>query len=73
MQGFYVVIDFHLEQEGLQNDRLRFAAEWRRLWADIVALPTYASMLSGRVFPELANEWDKYGCRHEAATQSECS
>lgn len=66
-QGFYVTIDFHFEQSGLQNNPTLFASEWRRLWSDLVSLPTYNSSLEGRVFPELANEWDKFGCRWDTA------
>jgi hypothetical protein len=62
-----VTIDFHFEQSGLQNNPALFASEWRRLWSDLVSLPTYASKLQGAVFPELANEWDKFGCRWESA------
>lgn len=69
-QGFYVTVDFHFEQPGLQNNAGRFAAEWRRFWSDLVSLPTYRDRLSGRVFPELANEWDKYGCRWDSGTSS---
>ena len=64
-QGFYVTIDFHFEQEDLQNNATRFAGEWTRLWKDLTALPYYSKYLSGRVFPELANEWDKFGCKWE--------
>jgi hypothetical protein len=67
LQGFYVVIDFHFEQSGLQNNPTLFASEWSRLWTDLVSLPTYGSTLSGRVFPELANEWDKFGCKWDTA------
>lgn len=66
-QGFYVTIDFHFEQSGLQNNPTLFASAWRRLWTDMVSLPTHSSKLEGRVFPELANEWDKFGCRWDTA------
>lgn len=62
-----MTIDFHFEQSGLQNNPTQFASEWRRLWSDLVSLPTYASKLQGAVFPELANEWDKFGCRWDSA------
>jgi hypothetical protein len=67
LQGFYVTIDFHFEQSGLQNSPAQFASEWRRLWTDFVSLPTYVSKLQGAVFVELANEWDKFGCRWDTA------
>jgi hypothetical protein len=66
-QGFYVNIDFHFEQSGLQNNPTLFASEWRRLWTDLVSLPTYATKLQGALFVELANEWDKFGCRWDTA------
>lgn len=65
-------MDFHFEQPALQNNLQLFVAEWRRFWTDLVSLPTYRDSLSGRVFPELANEWDKFGCRWETATSSKC-
>lgn len=61
-----MTIDFHFEQANLQSNPTLFASEWRRLWTDMVSLPTFSSRLSGRVFPELANEWDKFGCRWNA-------
>lgn len=64
-------MDFHFEQAGLQNNAARFAAEWRRLWTDLVSLPTYRDYLDGRVIPELANEWDKFGCRWDSTTGGE--
>jgi hypothetical protein len=67
-QGFYVVPEFHFDQAGLQNNATLFANEWRRFWRDFVRLPTYSASLSGRVFPELANEWDKFGCRWNTTT-----
>jgi hypothetical protein len=63
-------MDFHFEQPLLQNNLALFVAEWRRFWTDLVSLPTYRDRLSARVFPELANEWDKWGCRWETATAS---
>jgi hypothetical protein len=72
-QGFYVTIDFHFEQTNLQTNAALFAGEWRRLWRDLVQLPTYAQHLSGRVFSELANEWDKFGCKWEMAGGSGAS
>lgn len=71
LQGFYVTIDFHFEQAGLQNNPARFAAEWRRLWTDFISLPTYKGYLDGRVIPELANEWDNFGCRWDTTTGGE--
>lgn len=70
LQGFYVVPEFHFEQTGLQHSASLFATEWARFWRDFVRLPTYAASLSGRVFPELANEWDKFGCRWETTVKS---
>ncbi len=62
--------EFHFEQSGLQNNPTLFASEWRRFWKDFVRLPTYNASLAGRVFPELANEWDKFGCRWESTSAS---
>lgn len=67
-QGFYVVADFHFEQSGLQNNATLFASEWRRFWRDFVRLPYYGQHLQGRVFPELANEWDKFGCKWDTTS-----
>ncbi len=66
-QGFYVTIDFHFEQQTLQSDPAKFSSEWSRMWRDLAALPAYSKYLAGRVFPELANEWDKFGCKWEVA------
>ena len=51
----------------LQSDPAAFAGEWRRLWRDLVALPSYQQHLSGRVLPDLANEWSKFGCMWDSA------
>lgn len=71
LQGLYVTIDFHFEQNGLQNSAAALASEWRRLWADLISLPTYNTQLAGRVFPEIANEWDIFGCKWDTASGSE--
>jgi hypothetical protein len=68
-QGFYVVLSYHptAPRDAVTADAQLFANNWGNLWRSLVALPSYATKLRGRVFPDLLNEGSRYGCLYERA------
>lgn len=75
--GFYVILDYHpatpeaeaAQDSALLSDTAALAAAWRRLAADVAALPAWRDgRLKGRVFFELVNEPDRLGLAWNDAT-----
>lgn len=57
-QGFYVLLDFasaRRQEPNMEQPQL-LAQNWGNLWRMLVELPEYKEHLSGRIFPDLANE-----------------
>lgn len=57
-QGFYVILDFQSAQSDEPNlmEPMLLAHNWATLWQQLTQLPDYATLLAGRVMPDLANE-----------------
>jgi hypothetical protein len=57
-QGLYVLLDFN-SQRGWEHNMPHgqlLARNWGTLWKALTDLPEYKEHMSGRVFPDLANE-----------------